>query len=371
MASLQVLRSFAPFIAEAKPAMRKTRRSVSVILVLATVPLAGKSSAGSPLLDEVLQGNRASIDSIRTLSCRVTNVRTSPSGKTAKPVQGEYWKSDDKVRVQWAERGFTFDAFCNGAVQRILSSDVKERRGSVMRNSHWLPPCDALELALLTLPLYVEGRPEMPFDELLQRGQNVGNVSRKRETGHECIVVELIDPDDITREIWFEPKFNYLAWKTVFKQRGADEKQGDVRTEKVVLRFVEAGPSIFFPAEVEGSSVVGGKPNGKRLTTFSDIHINEPIPPDVFDFRFPKGTHVFDNILGKTYVVDEDGNPVGEQRPLPAAVAPPVRPAPGDVSRSEPARWSSWFLPCSLGLLAGAGGIWFQRRWQEHRPTQA
>jgi hypothetical protein len=332
-------------------------------------PLVGRTPAGSPLLDEAARGNRATLDSIHTFSCRITTVPVSASGKVGKPTQGEYWWSHDKVRGQWVDHGFTVDALASGSVSRSLTSHAHERQGSVMPNAGWLPPCDPRESALLTLTLFSDARPEVPFDELLRRGQQIGRVARNQEAGHECIVIELVDRDDVTREIWFEPRFNYMIWKTVYMRPGKSDGPGGVRTERVVTRFLEAAPSLFFPAQVEFKALVGGKVSEIKSTTFSDVHINEPLPPDIFDFRFPKDTVVFDRILGKTYVVDGNGNPVGEQKELPVAVAPPVRSAPGDITRTEPVRWSSWLLPCSVGALGGAAAIWGHRRWLESRPV--
>jgi hypothetical protein len=277
------------------------------------------------------------------------------------------------VRAQGSEFGREIDACASESIVRSLSKGANvETHGSVTTNAGDLEVCDVWQLGLLFVPLLVEERQLLPFDELLRKGQNVVGVARRADGEHHCIVVELADANEVRRELWFESRYNYLIWKTVYTQDRKSIKQGAVRTEIKVTKFEEAAPTIFFPADVELNRTVDAKVTDIRMTTFSDIQVNEPLPPDVFDFRFPPGTRVFDRIMGKSYITDAEGNPApGQINDAPAKVAPAVRSESREVSISEPTSWSAWILPCSLAALGGAFGLWVRSRWSMAKSSGA
>jgi hypothetical protein len=224
---------------------------------------------------------------------------------------------------------------------------------------------DVWEMALLFIPFFRQGKiPEpLPFYQVVKNGQKIGQVARRSDGLRECIVVELIDADGVRRELWFDPAVNFLIRKVVYTEPHNKGNAGDVRTEIIVSEFVEVTPSVFFPGRVEMNRFVNDDLKGKRETTFSDIRMNEPVAPGLFDFRFPANTPVTDTVLGKHYLTDANGNPGTEERPIPAIFAPPVQPGVGTVSTEDPTSWSKWMLPASLGVLGGAAGLWMRRRW--------
>jgi hypothetical protein len=356
--------------------MHRTRLATGAFLGLLAIDCPGSAGAASPLLDEVVRGNRATLDSIHTFSCRITlTYAAAGAAPTGKPVEGEYWRSGSTVRMRCANfvGRQLVDVIAKDSSEWGLSSGATERHGWVSPDHGRLPGCDAWALGLVTNALVApgtQGLQRLPLDELLQRGQKVGQTSRRHDGGRDSIVVELMSTGDGRRELWFDPKFNYLSWKMVSLQFLKPGKRDERRVEWTVTRFTEAAPALYFPAQVEMSSSLNGNVTNTESVAFSDIRINEPLPPDVFHFRFPEGTKVSDRVSGKSYVTGADGNPAGPLQDMPAVVAPPVPPPPGHVTRSEPTPWSSWILPCSVGILGGAAGLWVRGRWLSARASR-
>ena len=346
--------------------MRAIQLAAVIFLSLASGGGApGQALADSPLLEEVLQGNRTTLDSIHTFYCRMTIVEAD-FGQTAKPEQCGYWRSGSMVRARTTDpaRRDVVDIFANDSRLQGLSSHADERHGYVNINTGRLPRGDAWEDGLLTFPLSGGATHRvLPIDRLLQEGQKIGNVTRREEDGHSCIVVELLDKDDGRRELWFEPKLNYLVWRVVFLGAHLKGQGGQRKMMNTVKQFTEIAPGMFFPADAELSSSRDGKPVRTISTTFSDIRINEPLPPDIFDFRFPADLRVYDRISGTSYITGADGNSRVDEKASRARVAPPVASAPGDFTRVEVRPWSSWIIPCSLGVLGGAAGLYARNRW--------
>jgi hypothetical protein len=321
----------------------------------------GFAAAADPLLDQIRTANRISVDSIHTLYCRFVSTYTS-RGATTEPEQGEYWRDGGVVRLRSSAEGKTVDSVAKDAVVRTLGRGNGRVIGTVVPlNGRPLATCDVWSLGLLGLPDPKRGFELVSFDELIGRGQQVGQVSEKKEFGRNEIVVEVITPDS-KWEVWFDAAVNYLIRRIIVTQ---DKKRTDVS----VTRFAETMPGLFFPEQVEMRMVVDGKPGDSRSTVFTDVRVNEPLSPSVFDFHFPAGLEVTDLVMGKTYITDADGRPGGQIKDLEIGGAPPYSPAPKDVTKDEAKPWSNWILPGSLGILGGAGALWLRSRWLTTRPS--
>jgi outer membrane lipoprotein-sorting protein len=332
-------------------------------VLLTSVVARGPAFAAQPILEQVRQANRSTLDSIHTFSCRMTTAYTS-LGVTETPVQVQYWRSQDAVRLRYTVGGKAVDCFAKDSIVRTLGELDKSRfSGAVVPGKgRFFSEYDVWQLSLLAFPLVGKDRDVLPFDQMLSRGQKIGAVDRRTEDGHEYIVVELVDPK-LPRELWFDPSVNYLIRKYVSHQ-----SKGSVAAA-TVTRFVEAAPAIFFPEQVEMKAIVDGKQDDSRSTTFSEIRINEPLPPSIFDFQFPGGTEVNDYSLGKSYVTGVDGKPAGELRDLNLAGVSVAAVAGGDVTAAESESWSGWILPVSIAFLCMAGLLWARRTWSASKPA--
>ena len=167
------------------------------------------------------------------------------------------------------------------------------------------------------------------------------------------------------------PLAEHLAREIVLRSRRADEPNSNPRlSQQKVVRFKEVVPSIFFPEQVEFRNSGGDGPDSTIVVSFSNIRINQPLPPDVFDFpTIPAGARVVDDIKAESYIADAHGNPKSgtvetlvRLPPIPAGSAQPTE------SVDEPKSLTRWILPGSLAVLALAGGLWLFRKW---RPAAA
>ena len=110
------------------------------------------------------------------------------------------------------------------------------------------------------------------------------------------------------------------------------------------------------------------------VVTFSEIRVNEPLPPNIFDLPIPPNATVVDHIQDRHYKVDANGKAVGEERPvdkfmpLPAGSGQrPVSPQGSPVvalfaTTTEPQPVTRWIVYGFLVLLAVAGSFWYFRR---------
>jgi hypothetical protein len=215
--------------------------------------------------------------------------------------------------------------------------------------------CDVWWLSLFVWPDPKHGPEPLTFDEMLQHGQEVGNVDERSESGRKDIVVELVTGGE-KYEVWFDPRVNYLVRRII-------ATENDRRMDVSVTSFAEAKPGIFFPERIEMTLTNAGKQTDARSTVFSDIRVNEPISPAVFDRRFPSGLHVEDLVTGKSYTTNAPGEPGTDSEDLVVGGALTRNAVPKDVTREEPRPWSRWILPGSLGALGGAFALWIRRRW--------
>jgi hypothetical protein len=307
------------------------------------------------LLDRARRANRASIESIQTLHCKFVSTYTS-LGVTETPKQGEYWRDRGVVRIRTVVPGGTEDKVAKGSVVRSLGTGNGQNDVGVIAplGGGPLALCDVWWLSLFVWPDPKHGPELVTFDEMLQHGQEVGNVDERSESGHKHIVVELVTRDR-KYEVWFDPRVNYLVRRIIATKK-------ERRTEVSVTSFAESKPGIFFPERIEMTSTNAGKQMDARSAVFSDIRVNEPISPAVFDRPFPRGLHVEDLVMGKSYVTNAQGEPGTQFEDLMVGGAP-SRAMPKDVTREETRPWSRWILPASLGALGGAFALWIRRRW--------
>jgi hypothetical protein len=186
-------------------------------------------------------------------------------------------------------------------------------------------------------------------------------VKRRREDGTDYIVVSYNHPGPRVRydyEIWLNPQLNYLATKWITKETNNKSGKVSSASEHRILRFAEVLPGVYFPEAVESKTLQG---QFLRSAVFSDIRINQPLAPGLFELRFPPGIEVFDAIEGKSYKIGANGEPSGAFKELlPSVSYDKVEALTATVD--EPKSWTRWILPSGAALIILGAILWVLRK---------
>jgi len=349
-------------------------RPVSLSSALAAVLVLPVCMAdGQDLLDQVRSGNKSAIESIHSISCRVT--KSTPIGLHGPlpPVAAEYWWSMGSSRVRSSIAGQFSDSVIHNDVGRSVA---KSRLPNGRENLHFYinraargephGPLDPWAVGLLKLC----GPKAWPLtlDELLNARHTLRHVRSETIAGRELIVValslELDSGQSGEFEIWFDPRANYLACKLIGTFSGDGSKAEEKRKESQVLRFKEVSPTVYFPEQSETRFFKNGQLILHEVVRLSDIRINQPLPVNAFELAIPPGAKVVDTIQDKEYVVGTDGKAAGTSRPLQKfpPMAPGERPLAETSEESRPL--TRWIVPASLIVVGIAGGLWLVGRWR-------
>jgi hypothetical protein len=249
------------------------------------------------------------VQSIHTFSCRFVESQDNLEGHWE--FKAEYCRSLDAIRVRLQDilpNKVTNTDDVLAQADRVLglgtqvSPDGSRRTSGIIR----APPLlhgDVWEKALLNF--YAAPDPPKTLDEFLKAHQLL-RVKAVTAWGHEAIYLELAAADKRRFELWLDPQFNYLVRKFVIHAwlKGKEE-----RGEYEVATFREVAPGIYFPERINMRWFSSGEqPAGSGVRAFTDIRVNEPLPADSFEFRFPAGVEVLDTIQSKMFKVDADGN---------------------------------------------------------------
>jgi hypothetical protein len=330
------------------------------------------------LLQLVRDAHRAARESIQTFSGRVEFDITMYDKQGSKPpvkhsCSGQFWFSPKAMRAKISENNENIDFLWENSVRRCVKR--REIRGqpaaAAGRDSfthrHGVR-CDPFVRGLL-----VFNPPNtsdfVPFEELVERATKLKKVERKQAGGKGLIMVQLFFDKSkksdvpINVDIYFDPDVNYLVRQVTYNFLNPNYRWDDE-----VLDFKEHQPGLFFPEQMAGSSQwLTNKVKGDDNTTrFSEVQINQPLPRDIFNFKYPHGVSLRDNIRGSEYRVDADGNPISQQIPYVHEPPPPASaadaPIPGTETQEEPQSATRWILPISVGILIVGGVAAFRQR---------
>jgi hypothetical protein len=217
-----------------------------------------------------------------------------------------------------------------------------------------------------------EGIESVPFEQLAAHATRL-KAQRRPIDGRETVVVELSfdrSKDSGTKwdaEIHFDPAVNYLVRKVIYT---GSWSSGNLRREDEVVHFKECAPGVFFPERTAGRSGPEGKFDFNHTTKFSDIRINQPLPKDIFQIRYPNGVYLSDHIRGVGYHVNTEGRRISPETPLEGRSVPPppvgvAANSAGTETQTEPRSATRWILPASLSILLFTGVVALVRRWQK------
>jgi hypothetical protein len=329
--------------------------------------------AGEPdLLRTVREANRAAIQSIRELYCRVT-VASTPALQSDVARCGEFWITRTAFRSRMGgPHGSVIDTLVRGSRCTVIADGPKQQYVGISAVDGVWETCEVLHTALLT---HADPKGRLfTFDELVQGRCEVLRVQRVNEGGQELIFVELLHAMNRIK-LWFDPRVNYLVRKRVAspspRQLETIRADPKARGEVEVVRFAEVAPAVYFPEEVQERAYKGDRCDHTAVVTFSDLRVNQPFPPDALRQHFRPGTVVSDSILMKKYPADEFGNRNGPARPLDLSPPGPVHSL--DVpllpsGKKEPRSLALWIILASLAVLMLGAALWYVRRRRAARP---
>lgn len=345
---------------------------------LLTTAAGAQPSSGQELVDFVMQAHRASRELVRTTSCRVefqmtiTNPRSNSTIRQS--CSGNYWSSVDAIRLKVSDQNSNnplgdlpedLDYCWKDSVRKLVhrkpSSDGKKLVGAGRDGyeNRYLHRCDAWARGLLVLN--VPGTINcLSFERLVEKSTRLKRAEWYTIDGNKLAMIELVIPqpnspgDSWDVQFYFDPSVNYLVRKEVYRH-------GSYAREQEVVQFKECAPGLYFPERVSGRSK-----DSTSSTLLSEIRVNQPLPADIFNFRYPHGVYLSDGIKGVSYRTDPEGNPISAVTPHSRGPLPPrseAEPATlGTETQEEPRSLTRWILPLALVILASAGVVAVIRR---------
>lgn len=345
-------------------------------LIFWASPLPAKSAEDRNLLEFVREAHRASRESIQTYSCRVEFTIIITSERLGSPVtqscSSQYWCSPTVMRANVSDKSeegdYLWENFiCKGVIRRSIQGQTGVQASRASYTTRHTMRCDPADRGLLVLNV-PNTTDSIPFEQLVEKATRLKKIERKSVHGKEMIVVQLFfdRSGDVNRawniEIYFDPGVNYLIRKVVYS---VASKGGYIREEEV-QNFKEFGSGVFFPEQAVGRSENQGKQYSTNTSKLTDIKVNQPLPRDIFRFRYPQGVFMADKIRGCEYRIDAEGNPISKEVPFGRGDPPPIKEgdaqSAGTETQEEPRPASRWILPISLGILIVGGVAAFLRR---------
>jgi hypothetical protein len=288
--------------------------------------------SGRKLLAVVADANRASREAVRTLTCRVKHVvKFADIARPPQSFSSECWYSPDAIRIKTEHNGEHSDEFWkNNVCKSVLRHKVAGRQQvgaqlTSLAEMHSHPTADPFTVGLLILSLPGTAK-QIPVERLVESASRIGRIERRAAGASDLVFVQLFfDKSDKVPAPWeveilLDGQVNYLVRKTVYIAR----HDKVTRREDEVVDFKEFAPGIFFPIRVAGRFEMDGKMWSTVTAEISDVAINQPLPRDIFAFRFPEGIILSDAIAGSTYYVDSEGNRISPAVPFSGTPPPPA-----------------------------------------------
>src|SRR5262245_36015981 len=348
---------------------------VRCCLTLASLFAASSVSRGDPaseFLERARKRNRQAVESIHTMYCRYITTTTRPNAPAIVHA-GECWYSSGSLRIKWSSGGQSGDVVLSGG--RILTlvtvtDPIGKWRlhGSVVADAGM--PVGSMDVRYESMMLVTAVRNEarsLTFfdDSIAERkllGANIdadGGLSIEMEASGKLRGKSVYD---------FDPKSSYWIKRILSEVKDPSGKKLSATLK--VEQMKEPAPGLFFPSRISAESREDGAVTSSRTTELTQIAINQPLPPGIFDLRFEAGTVVDDQIAGKRYTSDGRGSAKGKPEDLKSPPPPVADELPRGPTRGKPVSWTQWLLPSSLILLTTALFLIALRRLRERREAQ-
>src|SRR2546430_2643215 len=146
-------------------------------------------------------------------------------------------------------------------------------------------------------------RGNVPVETLLKEADEIRSTKRVRDEGRDLVYTELWRKGE-QHELWFDPAVNFLVRKYRLRSEAIKTSLIDV-----VMSYSEPSPGMFFPAIVKGEYYYKGKLSWRTTTTFNNLKVNELIPGDMRQLRFPPDIVVIDQTKNEIHRTDNSGEP--------------------------------------------------------------
>lgn len=330
-------------------------------LLLAVVAVSSGYASDDPR--RLAELHKATLDSYRQLRLRLETVYTKPVGGGGGPKHVDWVQDGEDVATSHRIGGESSWLVWRGGNGKSLTTKgtgatAKSTGGLFAKTVPISPLQNPWCLALFRAqPLY----PAKTFADLLDPKQGLSSAI-KIHKGADGLVrlsfntVVKATGKSYQHEVAFDPSRNYLVAAT-----GTTSE--DYSYEGKIHSFQEPAPGFFFPKEAEFAVSLKKNLISKGTVKFQNVRINEPVRPEEFDLRFPRGTSVVDQVKGAIYTTDEDEKPVAKTvNPL------PVPAVPRKEVGAEPAKPNGWpvaliaGVAAAIAFLAGAACLlWFRR----------
>jgi len=339
----------------------------ATLCVLAS--LAAGPPAETPLLELAQNAHRAAIESLQSVECDVTVMRSQRGEAAHKIAQGHYARSGAAVRVHEETARGTQDVVLKDSAATVVGKErvrpgERPAPGSAVRTS--IPEaalsCDVWPQMLMQFHAPGQSR-SRSLDEVLANALAPPEVTKVHENGNEYVQIDVVIArnagTDAHMQLLLDPRVNYLVKREVLGPRS--------RTRAIfeVGEFSEPIPGVFMPVAATAQTITDGREDNRLEIKLANVRINQPVPPDRFDLKIAAGTLVLDRIRHKQYKAGADGRPGPEQDLIQPVALPVAKVDERSEARSQTSGESGSLLqkllpPVSIALLIG-GSIWLIR----------
>ena len=314
------------------------------------------------LANLVIEGNRATIESINSYYCQMKF--QGVSSPIREGASAQYWRMGELTRIVDRTGRTPLDIrIANGKAEMISPTPVVDsRRAQVAmvieeKNVH-VTDADAWQLSLFDLPVMVRRTPAYPRLTLAAAAR-VGQV---REAGWVTIAGQklarlIIDlpQDRRSYEVEIDPTANWLITRCRMRIRDEDDTDyWDLRYQ--ITRTREVKPSLFVPEEVSLSFRFKGKVVREETVSFESLTVNDPLPTMPAMPTPTRGGIVVDAVAGTAQSIDGGGRRTGRVarlgQPLTSFAAAPEVPVRGIATQVI----VGWLLAASAATLLTVAG---------------
>lgn len=281
----------------------------------------------TPSFEEICILNKKQIDLIQTLHCRVEsgNILNSPNGKTrSSKREGEFWYIPGQVKARIIDANFNQEYTWKDSILKQFSTTTEPGSDTPLysvihsnSNTRYIHNLDPFLVGLMVI-----NPPETVNGALLSQILNQSVIAKKKENKTEdnakYIVLTLeFKPNneqtiksDWNLELYFDKSVNFLVKKAIYTQI-----KTNFRRIIEVTSFKSYDNGIFFPESVVNRSFDGEKLTKLTVAKFTNVVINEKIPEEIFQIRYPHGILLVDNIKKTNYPINENGEPIEKNIP--------------------------------------------------------
>jgi len=235
-----------------------------------------------------------------------------------------YQKSGNRFRCDEHSNLFLPDDLGSGVSRDgktiRLQTGPTYKKGQALINASGNDPyfrCNPAEQLLFGFLRHPEHAVNM--SEFITQPTKSRSISKIRQDGRDLIQLSVSLPHiqfpemSYDFEYYLDPSINYLARKVIIR---INQREDD-RTEREVTEFREISPGVFFPTRSKTVHYSKSKPESTSEFRTINLRVNEPIDESAFNLTIPPGVVVRDEILGRQYKTDANGQPIDSKALIP------------------------------------------------------